>query len=99
MAVKKFERGEKSQITDKRVEALAALDFKWNARSAGWDRHFEDLQKFKQEHGHCYVPRSNKGPNKSLGYWVNNIRSKQIRSSAEQTSRLNSIGFKWSMKK
>jgi hypothetical protein len=61
-----------------------------------FDDKFEELLKFKEEHGHCKVPRSY--PN-NLGHWVNKIRQRKHRRSKEEILRLDSIGFVWSMKK
>eukprot|EP00984_Skeletonema_dohrnii_P016496 scaffold7349_cov129-Skeletonema_dohrnii-CCMP3373.AAC.1 len=35
-----------------------------------WDRKFNDLLEFKQQHGHCDVPQTY-APNPKLGVWVN----------------------------
>ena len=61
-------------------------DEQWNAR-------FEELLKYKSEHGDCNVPRSQG----KLGVWVNSQRSAFKDSLAQdRIDRLNSIGFMWS---
>eukprot|EP00984_Skeletonema_dohrnii_P027840 scaffold17533_cov113-Skeletonema_dohrnii-CCMP3373.AAC.1 len=35
-----------------------------------WDRKFNELLEFKQQHGHCDVPQTY-APNPKLGLWVN----------------------------
>ncbi|KAL3785750.1 hypothetical protein ACHAWO_009536 [Cyclotella atomus] len=76
-----------------------------------WDARYEDLLDFKRRFGHVNVPWqrafsfSNQWKeNISLAQWVNSQRKKykdlsdgkRNNLSAEQVSRLNSIGFKWS---
>lgn len=41
-----------------RANALAAIDFVWNPFQESWNRHYNELCKFFEEHGHTRVPRS-----------------------------------------
>ena len=58
-----------------------------------WDRQFENLVKFKQEHGHCIVPQSVK----TLGPWVSIQRMKKNNNklTEDRVKRLNDLGFVW----
>jgi hypothetical protein len=49
------------------------LSFAWNAQEAAWERHMNDLNAFKEEHGHCHVPLSHTTYPK-LGLWVKEQR-------------------------
>ncbi|KAL7535599.1 hypothetical protein ACHAXR_006598 [Thalassiosira sp. AJA248-18] len=63
-----------------------------------WDRHFVDLQSYKNRNGHCDVPHhSTDYP--SLGSWVCNQRTRRKVLSDERTRRLEEIGFRWGMSK
>mmetsp|Transcript_3261 Transcript_3261/g.4184 ORF Transcript_3261/g.4184 Transcript_3261/m.4184 type:complete len:343 (-) Transcript_3261:27-1055(-) len=51
----------------------AKLNFAWKPATAGWTYRFEQLLRFKKEHGHCNVPyRYDADP--SLGLWVSSQR-------------------------
>ena len=62
-----------------------------------WNTRFNQLVLFKEEHGHCRVPR--KHP--QLGNWVMNQRiavfnkKKEGELSSDQIKVLNGIGFEW----
>ena len=64
-----------------------------------WNTRFNQLVLFKEENGHCRVPRKHQ-----LGIWVMNQRAiynkkKEGKLSPEQISRLNGIEFKWELQK
>ncbi|MCH8839163.1 MAG: Helicase associated domain protein [Planctomycetes bacterium] len=61
-----------------------------------WDLRYGELQRFKDEHGHCNVPQS-WPDNPQLGTWVQNqrIRMKQDKFSKERIARLEALGFVW----
>jgi Helicase associated domain len=62
-----------------------------------WYQHLRELWQYKQEHGHCCVPRGYK--NQSLVNWVKRQRSKKrlptSSLSRDQLNVLNQIGFEW----
>lgn len=58
-----------SSITPERIKLLNELGFAWNAQEAAWNRHMDDLKKFKEENGHCHVPLNHERYPK-LGLWV-----------------------------
>lgn len=49
-----------------RCELDRSGDGKGVGRWAGWDKRFEELRRYKMEHGHTFVPRSHP----TLGSWV-----------------------------
>jgi hypothetical protein len=61
-----------------------------------WNMQYEQLVKFKQNNGHCLVPRKYE-QDKSLARWVRNQRStnnnEKIR--LDRKERLEEIGFAW----
>ena len=83
-------------MTDEKLQHLADMDFQWSVKkernTAVWNQRYEELKIFKEEHGHCRVPR--KIP--KLGKWVDHQRSnKQTRASnsKERIARLEAIGL------
>ena len=94
--------GKPSSITPSRVALLNELDFAWNAQSAAWERHMNDLKKFRDENGHCHVPLNHpKYP--KLGLWVKEQRrhytllkqEKQSHMTRQRAEELDKIGFCW----
>ncbi|CAJ1935222.1 unnamed protein product [Cylindrotheca closterium] len=61
-----------------------------------WESRFRDLVQFKQEYGHCNVPRRYKG-NPKLGVWVCSVRQQMARGTLNKAKmeRLNEVGFQW----
>ena len=59
-----------------------------------WEYHFGELQRFKNENGHCNVPRSYK-KNPQLAVWVGNMRSlgRSNKISDKKRKKLEEIGF------
>lgn len=56
MEKKKMDVGEKTSLTERKVELLEFFGFVW-AQSCkgelGWENRFCELKKFKEMHGHC----------------------------------------------
>jgi hypothetical protein len=68
-----------------------------------WEERFIELEKFKEFYGHCSVSTKQKNNiHSSLGNWVSMQRRyykfKNKLLTAEQITKLNGIGFKWSVK-
>jgi hypothetical protein len=65
-----------------------------------WQKNFDCLKRYKEEHGHCQVLRKH---DKTLHSWVQNQRTSLGRHSSgykqERVDALNSIGFIWSKKR
>jgi len=63
---------------------------------SSWDVNFGKLVKFKEEHGHCRVPRESKYY-ETLGKWVSHTRTYYFKGqlSVDRIARLESVGFVW----
>jgi len=98
-----FKDGKYSPMTQERIDALEKIGFVWKLQ-IGWEAHFQLLQEFQRERGHCRVPRTHSVDNVKLGRWVSNQRSAYKRfkdgqrstMTQERIDQLNSIGFDWS---
>ncbi|GAB4822137.1 hypothetical protein N2152v2_009183 [Parachlorella kessleri] len=60
-------------LEDDRVRRLSGLGFVWQPAEARWEERFAELQAFKEEHGHCNVPKGWAG-NQGLASWVERVR-------------------------
>jgi hypothetical protein len=91
---KRFEAGLKTAMTDEKLQHLSDMDFQWSVlkerNGALWNQRYEELRKFKDEHGHCRVPRRS-----GIGEWVNHQKRKKNRDarSEERTGKLEAVGF------
>ena len=76
------------------VEKLEKLNFRWDTvKKFSWEERFQQLKEFREEHGHCNVPKTHAG---GLGHWVNDQRRGKERlqcRSAEQAQKLEDLGF------
>lgn len=89
-----------SQMTESRIRLLNSIDFQWSLYNK-WDDKFDELLKYKEQHGHANVPK-NYGP---LGVWVGDQRTqykllkknRYSRMTIERFKLLESIGFEWSI--
>ena len=101
-----FVAGKKSSsynLTTSMVDQLEQLGFIFK-KVRNFDEYIHDLQQFKDEYGHCYVPRRYK-KNETLGHWVQNMRRayKSIQDGKKSEHRLtqsmiiqlNEMGFSW----
>merc|ERR1719253_1418145 len=78
---------------------LEELGFQWGMAGIKldrWEARFRELKEFKEEHGHCNVPRKHPG---GLGHWVGHQRrggkEGSQRRDAEQAKKLEELGFQW----
>ena len=70
----------------------------------GWEAHFQLLEEFQKEHGHCQVPQNYLVNNHKLGRWVNTQRAqyksfkdgKYSTLTPERIDALETLGFNWS---
>ena len=85
---KKYEAGSKTAMTNEKLQNLSHMDFQWRV-DATWDQQFVELKKFRDEHGHCRVPR---GSGK-LGTWVNHQKARRASASKERIIKFKEIGF------
>jgi len=57
-----------SSLTQERIDKLDALGFIWNYQDEVWNLQFQQLQKFRRDHGHCLIPSTYF--NRPLAKWV-----------------------------
>jgi hypothetical protein len=94
---KRFEAGLKTAMTDEKLQHLSDMDFQWSVlkerNGALWNQRYEELREFKDEHGHCRVPWTQKSV--KLAQWVTDQRKKRFRDarSEEKTAKLEAVGF------
>lgn len=89
-----------------RIAVLDAIDFQWNVRGdTFWQKNFDALVKYKNEHGDARVPRLyTKDP--KLGEWVTDQRrqwkckmeGKPSLMTDERKNKLNELGFVWKVR-
>ncbi|KAL7529596.1 hypothetical protein ACHAXR_009345 [Thalassiosira sp. AJA248-18] len=96
--------GGSSSLTSLRIDRLNSIQFEWNLND--WDAMYKELQKFKDEHSHCLVPREYDA-NNSLGRWVatqrmlykSKMAGEKSTITSMQIAQLNSLGFVWAINK
>ena len=97
-------KGKPSQMTTERVAALEKIGFEWGLdNNSSWQMRYDELIAFKEQHGHCNVPRRY-AHNKVLGLWVSSQRvqhgllckGKPSHMTTERVAALEKIGFQWS---
>jgi hypothetical protein len=90
----------RGRLSSEQVQRLNAAGFDWDPVATRWNAMFQQLLRFKEEHGHTNVPQ---GPPhyKELATWVRNQRdSKRLNRPIleERAQRLNAIGFEWRLR-
>jgi hypothetical protein len=75
---------------------LDAIGFEWNPYDSVWEAMLTELERYKEEHGDCNVPRGWK-PNPALANWVKQQRrvEKEGKLVPTRKVRLDAIGFLW----
>ena len=81
-------------MTDEKLQHLSDMGFEWSVKKerqdAMWNQRFEELREFKEEHGHCRVPKSSG----KLGTWVRHMRSAAQRPKCnEKIEKLKAVGL------
>lgn len=85
---KRFRNGMKAGMTDERIAALQKIGFSFaeynpipRGKQMSWDDRIQQLQAYKDKHGHCNVPRDAKSTEEeqSLGNWVALCRNNYTR--------------------
>lgn len=85
---KRFHHDMKSGMTNERIAALGKLGFDFSeykpiprGKQISWDDRIQQLQAYKDKHGHCNVPRDPKmnEEEQSLGNWVALCRNNYTR--------------------
>lgn len=94
--VKRIRSGMKKTTAEEKAK-LDTLGFVWKVRE--WAIPFEQiislLEEYQAEHHHCDVPQNYKVGTINLGLHVKSIRSGRRKTTPEQKSKLDSIGFVW----
>eukprot|EP00980_Cylindrotheca_fusiformis_P026948 scaffold18138_cov128-Cylindrotheca_fusiformis.AAC.14 len=98
-----FQQSGTGKITPERIARLEGMGFEWDPQKAQWNMLFDKLVKFKEEFGHCKVPKGY-AKDTELANWVRNQRleqanmkkGKKSRMTPERYQKLNDLGFKWS---
>jgi len=97
---KKMKDKKSSQLDKYRIDKLNEVSFQWSLQSwtvISWDDRFDALKKFKEQHGHCKIPRNHP----DFGNWPIYQKAqyklfeggKKSKITAEKVDRLISIGF------
>ncbi|WP_257616748.1 DEAD/DEAH box helicase [Chlamydia suis] len=94
---KKFKKG---KLAEDKIARLEEIGFVWDVTEEAWDKNFLELKRFREEHGHCKVPRGYP-QNPSLGVWVKHQREyfKSAKLAEDRIARLEELGFVWNVLK
>jgi hypothetical protein len=77
---------------------LRALGFQWApVRAQWWENRFGQLQAFKEQFGHCNVPKGWPA-NQGLGDWVSTQRAWRYELPPKRRRRLERLGFIWQLR-
>ncbi|MGY1660771.1 Helicase associated domain protein [Geodermatophilus sp. SYSU D00705] len=88
----------RGRLTDDQVAALESTGMVWDPYGENFARGLAELEAYVAEWGDSRVPQNFRAKNGfALGAWVSNRRRdwKQERLSAEQSARLEALGFVW----
>jgi hypothetical protein len=86
------------KISDYRIDRLKSIGFVWNTLDNQWDKNFNRLVMYKNQHGSTLVPSKHKAKaDTQLGKWVDTQRLHYKREIlvADRIKRLELIGFVW----
>eukprot|EP00956_Cyclotella_meneghiniana_P023549 scaffold46055_cov56-Cyclotella_meneghiniana.AAC.4 len=87
-----------NKLSADRIQKLNEIGFVWNPQNpqVEWSERFEELIKYKEQHGNTRVPFRYK-ENPSLGAWVKRQRLayKRNKMLEDRIQKLNCIGFIW----
>jgi hypothetical protein len=105
--------GASYKLSDAKIQRLERMGFDFVREvRISFDERVKDLQAFKEEHGHCNVPKSKSDKNtkyQSLGFWCSNMRQSYNKIKQRQTppntcklsdaniQLLEALGFKWNL--
>ena len=86
----------KGELVEDRIGRLEEIGFVWDILEGAWEENFMELKRFREEHGHCKVPRKY-SKNPQLASWVHHQREyfKKGKLAEDRIGRLNEIGFVW----
>ena len=85
-----------SKLDNDKIKRLDELGFAWEPDQQVWEKRFQELEDYKQEHGDCLIP-DKWLENKQLSNWVKVQRraKKQGKLDGKKIKRLNNLGFVW----
>ena len=89
------QRRKKGQLTADQINRLSSLGFSWDVNSDRWEEGFSALKQFCKRQGHCKVVVSDEVNGFKIGEWASSQRRKKDQLTADQISRLSSLGFSW----
>jgi superfamily II DNA or RNA helicase len=93
-------RYKQGALSNEHFNKLESLDFVWDPVTDFWEKNFEELKKFKEDHGHCRVLRlkvRSQNPFNQLATWAQTQRTLYSSNtlSTERILKLESLGFEW----
>ena len=84
------------RLPNERRLRLDSLGFSWYPDEESWELGFSKLQNFRDENGHCQVPRLHVTEDGyPLGVWVTWQRNKNSKLTEARRQRLTEVGFIW----
>merc|ERR1712196_411479 len=93
------QRINKDTLSQDRIAKLNNMGFEWDPAhpfDLRWDQHFEALEKFHTDNGHCRVGKDFVTPNGlKLGQWVIRQAQTQDKIKPDRLARLNDLGFEF----
>lgn len=97
---KKWEMKKQSQLSQYRIDKLIEAGFQWSLmtnKTVSWEERFEALKRFKEENGHCVIPRGHvdfgSWPNYQRNQYKNWKEWKSSKLTKEKVDKLMEIGF------
>jgi len=98
--------GKNASLTDHKINALESLGFTWSVHEDIWEERLEELQSYKEVHGHTNVPKNCKR-HPQLSTWVKyNRRHSKLYFAGQSSSmtkdrfyKLTMLGFQWNPRK
>ena len=87
------------KVSQERIAKLNSIGFVWDQLSSSWESSFKDYKEFKKRYSR--EPNSKDKSERDLALWARTQRQryKINKVSNDRIKSLNSIGFKWSLKK
>jgi superfamily II DNA or RNA helicase len=88
------------RLSPARHAQLEEIGMVWDALDENFTRRLEAAAKYRAEHGDLRVPRSYVTPGPEpirLGAWINGLRGRQEKVSAQQRDALDKLGMVWSV--
>jgi hypothetical protein len=84
------------KLTQDRISSLEGICFEWDPYITDWELSFSKLESYKNEHGHCRVPKNFK-KDLLLSQWVSSQRRSYLKGKLplDRIARLESLGFEW----